>query len=107
MAKSKLVPAILVGAAVGAVISLFDKNTREHTLQTATKMKETVSYYAQNREELQSLIETKVHQAQSLYQTAENNIQSFMGKEGAGQSLPETITALLTETKDAFSNREQ
>lgn len=107
MSKSKLVPAILVGAAVGAVISLLDKNTRDHTVQTASKLKETVTYYANNREELQSLIDTKVQQAQSLYSSAEQNIQSFMGQDGSGQSLPETITALLTETKDAFSNKEQ
>lgn len=107
MSKSKLVPAILVGAAVGAVISLFDKNTREHTKETAAKLKETVSYYAENREELQGLIDSKVQQAQSLFSSAEQNIQSFMGSDSSGQSLPETIKDLLIETKDAFSNKEQ
>ncbi|MER2000859.1 MAG: YtxH domain-containing protein [Lysinibacillus sp.] len=107
MVKSKLVPAILVGAAVGAVVSMFDKNTRDHTVQTASKVKETVSYYAQNREELQSLLETKVHQAQSFFNSAEQNIQAFLGSDEQGQSLPETITSLLTETKEAFSKKEQ
>jgi gas vesicle protein len=107
MVKSKLVPAILVGAAVGAVVSMFDKATRDHTVQTATKVKETVSYYAQNREELQTLIESKVQQAQKFYNSAEQNIQLFMGNNESGQSLPETITSLLSETKEAFSKKEQ
>lgn len=107
MVKSKLVPAILVGAAVGAIVSFFDKNTREHTIQTAAKVKETVTYYAQNSDELQSLVEAKVQQAQSLYSSAEQNIQALIGKDEQGQSFPETITALLTETKEAFSKKEQ
>jgi gas vesicle protein len=107
MVKSKLVPAILVGAAVGAVVSMFDKNTRDHTVQTASKVKETVSYYSQNREELKSLIESKVQQAQSLYNSVDQNIQALIGSNEQGQSLPETITSLLTETKEAFSKKEQ
>lgn len=105
MSKSKLIPAIFIGAAVGAVVSLVDKNTREQTVQSASKLKNMIAYYAQNREELKSLVETKVQQAQSFYSSVEQNIQSFTGKDGSGQSLPATITTLLTETKDVFSNK--
>ena len=40
MTKSKLIPAIIIGAAVGAAISMFDRATREHTVETAKKAKE-------------------------------------------------------------------
>ena len=107
MAKSKLMPAVLVGAVIGAVVSMLDKNTREHTAQTAVKVKETVTYYAQNRDELKNLVDSKVQQIQSLSGTVEQNIQSFLGDGADVKSLPETITSLLSETKDAFSKDQQ
>ena len=105
MAKSKLIPAVLLGALVGAAISMLDKNTRQHTIETSKKMKDTVTYYAQNRDELLQLVETKVNQAQSMYASTQENITSLMTKVEDAKSLPETIKSLVTETKDAFSKQ--
>ena len=41
MAKSKLIPAVLLGNLVGAAISMLDKNTRQHTIETSKKIKDT------------------------------------------------------------------
>lgn len=101
--KSKLVPAVVLGALVGAAISMFDKQTRTHTIATTKKVKDNVTYYAQNRDELQNLIETKVGQAQSLYSLAEQNVTSIMEKVEDAKTLPTTITSLVSETKEAFS----
>ena len=75
--KSKLLPFIAIGAVVGAAISMLDKKTREHTVDTAKKAKETVTYYAENRDELAALIESKVEQAQNLYGNVNETIQSL------------------------------
>ena len=107
MTKSKLIPAIIIGAAVGAAISMFDRATREHTVETAKKAKETVTYYAQNSNELQQLVDSKMGQVQGLISSAEQNIQSFTGQANGTTSLPETIMSLLSETKEAFSKDEQ
>lgn len=104
--KSKLVPAVILGALVGAAISMLDKQTREDTVATTKKMKDSVTYYAKNREELQNLIETKVEQAQSLYSTAEQSITSIMEKVEDAKTLPATVSSLLTETKEAFSKKD-
>ncbi|WP_332646207.1 YtxH domain-containing protein [Lysinibacillus sp. 54212] len=104
--KSKLVPAVVLGALVGAAISLFDKQTREHTIASTKKVKDTVTYYAQNRDELQNLIETKVEQAQTFYSTAEQNITSIMEKVEDAKTLPTTVSSLLSETKEAFSKQD-
>ncbi|MEO4055439.1 YtxH domain-containing protein [Solibacillus sp. CAU 1738] len=102
--KSKLIPAIILGAITGAAVSMFDKKTREHTVDTSKKVKETVSYYAQNRDELQTLIETKIEQAQSLYTTTSTNINSIMSHLEDAKELPKTVMSLVSETKQAFSN---
>ena len=105
MVKSKFIPAVLLGALAGAAISMLDKSTREHTIETSKKIKDTVTYYAQNRDEFVRLVETKVDQAQSVYASTQENITSFMTKVEDAKSLPETIMSLVTETKDAFSKQ--
>ncbi|MCG1010949.1 YtxH domain-containing protein [Salinicoccus sp. ID82-1] len=45
--KNKLLPAVLIGAAIGAALSLIDKNTRS-TVMSSTK---DLKYYAQNPNE--------------------------------------------------------
>lgn len=104
--KSKLLPAVLIGAVVGAALSMLDKSTREHTVEQAKKLKDTTVYFAQNREELQQLVEQRVSQVTSLYQAAEQNIQSIVEKIEDAKTLPDTLTSLVTETKDAFSKKE-
>lgn len=107
MVKSKLLPFIAIGAVVGAAVSLMDKSTRDHTLETTKKVKDTVTYYAENRDELMALVGDKVEKAQSLYGSVNNNIQSLL-QEGGGdlQSLPDTIQSLVSETVQAFSKKD-
>lgn len=45
--KNKLIPAILIGAAVGAGLSMIDKSTRESLISNSKDLK----YYAQNPDE--------------------------------------------------------
>lgn len=102
--KSKLLPFIAIGAVVGAAISMLDKETRNHTVQTAKKAKDTVSYYAENRDELLALVESKVEQAQSLYGTVNSNVQALMQSDI--QKMPSTIQSMVTDTVNAFSKKD-
>ena len=104
--KSKLLPFIAVGAIVGAAISMLDKQTREHTVDTTKKVKDTVSYYAENREELMALVESKVEQVQGLYGTVNNTIQSLTQSGNDLKSLPTTIQSMVSETIEAFSKKD-
>lgn len=102
--KSKLLPFVAIGAIVGAAISMLDKQTREHTVETAKKAKDTVAYYAENRDELTALVESKVEQAQSLYGTVNNNVQALMQSDI--QQMPTTIQSMVSETISAFSKKD-
>ncbi len=104
--KSKLLPFIAIGAIVGAAISMLDKQTREHTVETTKKAKDTVSYYAENRDELLSLVESKVEQVQGLYGKVNDNVQALMQNGNDIKSLPSTIQSLVSETIEAFSKKD-
>lgn len=107
MSESKLCKAILIGAAVGAAVSMFDRKTREHTIETTKKAKDTVVYYAKNRDELQKLINEKLEQAQKIYANASENINYIVEKIDEVKEIPSTMQSLVSETKEAFSNKEE
>lgn len=102
--KSKLLPFIAIGALVGAAISMLDRETRTHTVETAKKTKDTVKYYAENKDELVALVESKVTQAQSLYGTVNNNVQALIQSDM--QQMPATIQSMVSETISAFSKKD-
>ena len=105
MAKSKLLPFIAIGAVVGATISMLDKTTREHTISTVKNAKDTVTYYAQNRGELENLIASKVEQVQTLYTNNQEKINSLLAGIQDSKALPETLLGMMDETKEAFSKK--
>jgi hypothetical protein len=105
MGKSKLLPFIAIGAVAGAVISLLDKGTREQTVSTVKTAKDQVSYYAQNRGELENLLTSKVEQIQALYTDNQDKIQSLLANAGDAKELPNTLLNMINETKDAFSKK--
>lgn len=108
MGKSKLLPFVVIGAVVGATISLMDKPTRQHTMETSKKIKETVTYYAENRDELMELVGSKVQRAQSVYSSANDTIQNLLQGQDPNElkTLPSTVQSLVTETIQVFSKKD-
>ncbi|MFE3575203.1 YtxH domain-containing protein [Lysinibacillus sp. NPDC059133] len=103
MGRSKLLASIVVGATVGAALSMLDRVTREKTIATTKKMKEAISYYAANREELQVLVEEKVLAAKVLCEGVSENVNAIVEKVDEFKELPSTIEGMINDTKSAFS----
>lgn len=106
MSKSKLLPALLIGAAAGAAISMLDRTTREKTVETVKSTTANVKYYVQNRDELKDMIMDKVEEVQGLYEDTSSKIQSFVGDYGDIKDLPGTIQGMLGDTKAAFKRED-
>ncbi|MDM5250333.1 MULTISPECIES: YtxH domain-containing protein [unclassified Lysinibacillus] len=103
MGRSKLLASIVVGATVGAALSMLDRTTREKTIATTKKMKEGISYYVANREELQVLVEEKVLAAKVLCESVSENVNTVAEKVEEFKELPSTIEGMINDTKSAFS----
>lgn len=52
--KNKLIPAILIGAGIGALVSLIDKNTRESVLSSSKDL----GYYATHPDEAKNKLQS-------------------------------------------------
>ncbi|EON74480.1 hypothetical protein [Lysinibacillus sphaericus] len=104
MGQSKLLASIIIGATVGAALSMLDRTTREKTVATTKKATAAVSYYAANRGELQDLIEEKVLAAQVLCESVTDNVNMVAEKVDEFKELPSTIQGMISDTKSAFSS---
>ena len=66
-------------------------------------MKEAISYYAANREELQVLVEEKVLAAKVLCESVSDNVNTIAEKVDEFKDLPSTIQGMIEDTKTAFT----
>ncbi|CAM5207493.1 Gas vesicle protein OS=Ureibacillus acetophenoni OX=614649 GN=SAMN05877842_11831 PE=4 SV=1 [Ureibacillus acetophenoni] len=103
MSQSKLVKSMIAGALIGAAISMFDRKSREHTIQGLKKAKDTVQYYSTHREELQQIIEHKMAQVQKLYETTQDNVSFIKDKIDEVKEIPIAVQDIMDETKTTFT----
>lgn len=105
MGENKLLKAVIAGAVIGGIVSMFDRATRESTVATVKTTTERAKYYAQNRDELMHMVEGKIAQVQSLYDSAQTNINKLVENADQLKGLPETLQAMVGDTKQAFSSQ--
>lgn len=99
MSESKLLKGIIIGAVSGALISLLDRKTREHTIKCLGKAKDTIVYYVKNRDELEQLISEQVENVQQLYEKTTENVSVIVDKIDEIKELPETVQTIVENTK--------
>ena len=102
--KNKLVPAIVIGAAVGGVIALLDKGTRE-SLASNTK---SIKHYAQNPDDLKSRFNSPSTGEPSKVDMIKDEVLFWKDTiEEIRRNNPELEKAII-DAKDTFqSNREK
>lgn len=107
MSQSKLCKGVVIGAIVGAAVSMFDRKTREHTVETMKNIKDSVIYYAKNRDEFQQLVYEKIEKMQKLYEDTTENVNFIMEKIDEMKEIPSTVQAIVEDTKAPFSSKEE
>ncbi|BDH63086.1 hypothetical protein MTP04_32160 [Lysinibacillus sp. PLM2] len=103
MSESKLLKSMVIGALVGAAVSMFDRKTREHTINNMKKAKDTVQYYVTHRDQLQQMIEEKIAQVQKLYETTQDNVSFIKDKLDEVREIPVAVQDIMDETKTTFT----
>ncbi|WP_255472761.1 YtxH domain-containing protein [Planomicrobium sp. CPCC 101079] len=102
MSQNKLMTGILVGAAMGLIVSLFDRNTRNDVVQKSKKLGSNAQYYATNRKELQSMVQQQAGKMQNLYSRISEDASYVGEKVNELKGLTPQVKELAMETKEAF-----
>lgn len=102
MSKNKLMTGLLVGAAVGVIISLFDRNTRNDVIQKSKSVSDNAKYYASNTDELKSAVQQQATKFQNLYERVSEDASYVGEKVNELKDLAPQVKEMALDTKEAF-----
>ncbi|ALS74655.1 hypothetical protein AUC31_05200 [Planococcus rifietoensis] len=101
MSQNKLMTGLLIGAAVGVLVSLLDRNTREDVMNKSKKASENAKYYANNKDELKSAFKEQAERAQNLYARISEDAAYVGGKVEQVKKLVPEVKEVAMEAKGA------
>lgn len=102
MSQNKLLQGLLVGAALGVIVSLLDRNTRDDVVNKSKNLSSNAKYYAQNREELVSNAKQQAEKMQNLYSRIAEDASYVGEKVNELKGLTPQVKEMALETKEAF-----
>lgn len=102
MSQNKLMTGLLVGAAVGIIVSLFDRNTRNDVMQKSKNVSEKTKYYANNTDELKSAVQQQANKFQNLYERVSEDASYVGSKVNELKELTPQVKEMAMDTKEAF-----
>ncbi|WP_342387355.1 YtxH domain-containing protein [Salinicoccus bachuensis] len=100
--ENKLIPAVLIGALVGAGLSLIDKNTRNSVLSRSKDLK----YYAQNPDEAKEKLSSDSGQSSKLQSLKDEAMFWKETIEEIRQNNPE-LEESIKDAKDTFQKKRE
>lgn len=107
MSQNKLMTGLLVGAAVGVIVSLFDRNTRSDVIEKSKKASDNAKYYASNREELVQAFQHQAERAQNLYSRISEDASYVGSKVNELKEMSPQVKEMALETKEAFMDTKE
>ncbi len=99
---NKLVKGIVIGALVGAAVSLFDKNTRQGVIQSGKTIGLKVKEYAKQPSKLSSEVKQKIDDVRQTVQEVSDDIAFINEKVQELKESSPHVVHMLQETKDKF-----
>ncbi|EGA89362.1 hypothetical protein GPDM_10650 [Planococcus donghaensis MPA1U2] len=107
MSQNKLMTGLLVGAAVGVIVSLFDRNTRNDVIEKSKKASDNAKYYASNRDELVQAFQQQAERAQNLYSRISEDASYVGSKVNELKEMSPQVKEMALETKEAFMDTKE
>lgn len=101
--KNKLIPAILIGAGIGAALSLIDKGTRDSVLQRGKDLR----YYASNPEEVKNKLQTQSNEPSKFDQIKDEVLFWKETIEEIRRNNPELEESLVNAKNTLLELREE
>lgn len=104
MRKNKFGKYLLCGALLGAVVSLFDRSTREQMKRKSNSIVSDVSFYTKNPDIVKVKVKEKSDQFQSIYEQFSADASYIKEKIDELKLLSPQVKELVVDTKDAFTD---
>ena len=103
MSSSKFGKFIIVGALVGATVSLFDRSTRVQLTKTTKNVASELSFYSKNPDVLKFKLQEKKEKIQTLYEQLAGDASYIKAQVEELKTLTPQVKDLVMDTKDTFT----
>ncbi|WP_110113541.1 YtxH domain-containing protein [Bacillus sp. CGMCC 1.16541] len=105
--KSKLLDGILIGALVGAAVSMLHKETREHTIQQSKKLKDKTMFAVQNPQVVTATLKEKYEDVRTTIEQVSEDVAFIAGKVEQLKEATPQVMEIVQDTKEAFTAKAQ
>ncbi len=107
MSETKFFKGIMYGAILGGALTLLDRKTRDGVMNKSRVIRNEISYYNQNRDELKTTIEEQVNKWKNVYEQFSSDAKYLSNKVNEVKEITPQVKTLLAETKDTFSHSKE
>lgn len=102
MGNSKFGKFIIYGALAGAVVSMFDRSTRNQVVKKSNNCITEMKFYAKNPDVLKWKLEDKKEKYQSVFKQLSGDASYIKEQVEELKTLTPQVKDLVMDTKDAF-----
>lgn len=108
MAKeNKLLTGILVGALVGAAVSLFDKQTRQDVIASSQKVSSKMKEYIEQPSTFTKEVKQKIDDVKDTVHEVSEDLAFLNDKVNELKETTPQVVKMIQETRDRFQSKRQ
>lgn len=107
MNKNKFGKYIILGALTGAVISLFDRATREQVTAKSKSIVEEISYYSKNPTILKDKLKDETDKYRLIYEQFTDDASFIKEKVAEIKELSPQVKEMVSDTKENFDEAKE
>ncbi|MDM8147010.1 YtxH domain-containing protein [Priestia megaterium] len=100
--RNKLVEGIVIGAIIGGVVSLFDKETRSSVIQGSKKLKDKTTTLIQHPELVTDTVKEKYETIRTTIEQVSEDVSFVAGKVEKLKETTPQVMEIVNDTKEAF-----
>ena len=105
--ENKLLTGMLVGALVGAAVSLLDKRTRQDVVQSGKKVSSKIKDYIEQPETFTNDVKQKIEDVKDTVKEVSEDISFITEKVTELKETTPQVVNMLQETRDRFIPKRQ
>jgi len=104
--RNKMLTGMMIGAVIGAAVSLFDKETREQTIKNGKRLGLKAKEVCKHPEVVTNAVKEKVHVLTTTIEQVSEDIRFLSEKvDELNETAPEMIN-IIKDTKQVFSRKQ-
>lgn len=105
--RNKMLEGMIIGAAIGAAVSLFDRETREQFIHNTKKISKKTVEVIKHPQEITNTLKENIHQVRTTFEDISDDVKFIVGKVSELNETTPEMLSMVKETQEAFTRVKQ